>query len=119
MKNILGPYKKYINLETDEKIWYNPETVFLEEENGFIYSVQEVNKYFSESGNFHYLLFHTLYGRNALNFTSRDYDQIKEQIDIDNNDVIIDDFRSRRRVVDDIDLFVVSKDFYIKNSRPL
>ena len=108
---LLGKYTNIIDVHIDEPI-FEKKLVILKDSDGIVYSVQEVNKHYSEKGNVHYFLFHCLYGKNALNFTPWDFDQIREQIEIERSDIIIDDFRPRKAKIDNIDLFIVIKDFY-------
>ncbi|WP_393959906.1 hypothetical protein [Priestia megaterium] len=116
MRRILGAYKNIINPDLDE-ILERELIAILREKNGVVYSIQEINKYYCESHNLYYYLFHCLYGRNALNFTPYDFKQIKEQINIHENDIIIDDFRARKPKVRTTEMFIVSKDFFIGNNQ--
>lgn len=116
MRRILGAYKGIINPDSDE-ISEGTVIAVLREKNGDIYSVQEISKYYCESHDLYYYLFHCLYGRNALNFNSYDFKQIKEQISIHENDIIIDDFRTRKPKVRTTELFIVSKEFYIDQNQ--
>ena len=107
---VLGSYKGIINPDIDESVEAE-QLVILREKSGEVYSVQEVNKHYCESHDLYYYLFHCFYGRNALNFNSWDFQRIKEQIDIDESDVIIDDFRPRKPRVSKTEMFIVNNDF--------